>query len=194
MPVYTAELYPTAIRNAGVGACNIAAGVALIAVPYLPVSVRRRTFFGFGLFVICCNFESVSGALAEQRGSQLFDAHSDRRQFIGRHHCDVLAGERAEGEKRAGGGTVSFWWWPHNYDGYNCDVIRILLTPLSTGAKLCAQQRDIKVRRSRSVLWETSWVNHHHGSFGVGESRNTNLNRPQRQIHNRETHLDGPRG
>lgn len=39
MPVYTAELYPTAIRNAGVGACNIAAGLALICVPYLPVTV-----------------------------------------------------------------------------------------------------------------------------------------------------------
>lgn len=41
MPVYTAELYPTAIRNAGVGACNLAAGLALIGVPYLPVSVRN---------------------------------------------------------------------------------------------------------------------------------------------------------
>uniref|UniRef100_A0A1B0CZU7 Major facilitator superfamily (MFS) profile domain-containing protein n=1 Tax=Phlebotomus papatasi TaxID=29031 RepID=A0A1B0CZU7_PHLPP len=35
MPVYTAELYPTAIRNAGVGACNVAAGLALILTPYL---------------------------------------------------------------------------------------------------------------------------------------------------------------
>ncbi|KAJ6636445.1 Solute carrier family 22 member 21 [Pseudolycoriella hygida] len=35
MPVYTAELYPTAIRNAGVGACNVAGGIALIIVPYL---------------------------------------------------------------------------------------------------------------------------------------------------------------
>lgn len=41
MPVYTAELYPTAIRNAGVGACNLAAGLALIGVPYLPVSVSN---------------------------------------------------------------------------------------------------------------------------------------------------------
>lgn len=39
MPVYTAELYPTAIRNAGVGACNVAAGVALITVPYLSLLV-----------------------------------------------------------------------------------------------------------------------------------------------------------
>lgn len=39
MPVYTAELYPTAIRNAGVGACNVAAGVALIIIPYLPLLV-----------------------------------------------------------------------------------------------------------------------------------------------------------
>ncbi|KAH8383365.1 hypothetical protein KR009_008217, partial [Drosophila setifemur] len=35
MPVYTAELYPTPIRNVGVGACNVAAGLALILTPYL---------------------------------------------------------------------------------------------------------------------------------------------------------------
>ncbi|XP_022216384.2 organic cation transporter protein isoform X2 [Drosophila obscura] len=35
MPVYTAELYPTAIRNVGVGACNVAAGLALILTPYI---------------------------------------------------------------------------------------------------------------------------------------------------------------
>lgn len=45
MPVYTAELYPTAIRNAGVGACNVAAGVALIIVPYLSLLVWRSRKF-----------------------------------------------------------------------------------------------------------------------------------------------------
>lgn len=39
MPVYTAELYPTSIRNAGVGACNVAAGLALILTPYLDILV-----------------------------------------------------------------------------------------------------------------------------------------------------------
>lgn len=39
MPVYTAELYPTAIRNVGVGACNVAAGLALILTPYLSLLV-----------------------------------------------------------------------------------------------------------------------------------------------------------
>lgn len=44
MPVYTAELYPTAIRNAGVGACNASAGIALIIVPYLSLLVGYYSF------------------------------------------------------------------------------------------------------------------------------------------------------
>lgn len=35
MPVFTAELFPTSMRNLGVGASNAPAGVALILVPYL---------------------------------------------------------------------------------------------------------------------------------------------------------------
>lgn len=35
MPLYTAELFPTVIRNLGVGTSNIPAGAALIMVPYL---------------------------------------------------------------------------------------------------------------------------------------------------------------
>ena len=44
MPVYTAELYPTAIRNVGVGACNVAAGLALILTPYLSLLVCYNFF------------------------------------------------------------------------------------------------------------------------------------------------------
>lgn len=40
MPVFTAELYPTVIRNVGVGASNISAGIALMLVPYLWNLVR----------------------------------------------------------------------------------------------------------------------------------------------------------
>lgn len=40
MPVYTAELYPTIIRNIGVGAANVPAGIALMLVPYLWELVR----------------------------------------------------------------------------------------------------------------------------------------------------------
>lgn len=35
MPVFAAELYPTTIRNIGVGAANVTAGLALMIVPYL---------------------------------------------------------------------------------------------------------------------------------------------------------------
>lgn len=41
MPVFTAELYPTTIRNIGVGASNVSAGVALMLVPYLWEMVSR---------------------------------------------------------------------------------------------------------------------------------------------------------
>lgn len=35
MPVFTAELFPTVMRNLGVGSSNVPAGVALMLVPYL---------------------------------------------------------------------------------------------------------------------------------------------------------------
>lgn len=42
MPTYTAELYPTSIRNIGVGACNVAAGMALILTPALSELVKQK--------------------------------------------------------------------------------------------------------------------------------------------------------
>lgn len=35
MPVFTAELFPTVVRNVGVGASNVPAGIALMLTPYL---------------------------------------------------------------------------------------------------------------------------------------------------------------
>lgn len=49
MPVYTAELYPTSIRNVGVGACNVAAGLALILTPYLDILVGDFEIFFYEL-------------------------------------------------------------------------------------------------------------------------------------------------
>ncbi len=40
MPVFTAELFPTVIRNLGVGSSNVPAGIALMIVPYLWNMVR----------------------------------------------------------------------------------------------------------------------------------------------------------
>jgi hypothetical protein len=47
MPVFTAELFPTVMRNLGVGSSNVPAGVALMLVPYLwrlvsTLATRRR--------------------------------------------------------------------------------------------------------------------------------------------------------
>lgn len=41
MPIFTVELYPTVVRNLGVGASQIAAGLALICIPYLWRLVRK---------------------------------------------------------------------------------------------------------------------------------------------------------
>ncbi|XP_069964585.1 organic cation transporter protein isoform X1 [Bactrocera oleae] len=69
MPVYTAELYPTAIRNVGVGACNVAAGAALILTPYLSLLNKIEihfmmtlltTFAFFGGFVVLFLPETIS--------------------------------------------------------------------------------------------------------------------------------------
>lgn len=40
IPTYTAMQYPTVVRNFGVGMGNLAAGVALILVPYMWLLVR----------------------------------------------------------------------------------------------------------------------------------------------------------
>jgi len=45
MPLYTAELFPTVIRNLGVGTSNIPAGIALIMVPYLWNLVSSMNIF-----------------------------------------------------------------------------------------------------------------------------------------------------
>ena len=42
MPVFTAELFPTVVRNVGVGASNVPAGAALMLTPYLWNLVRCR--------------------------------------------------------------------------------------------------------------------------------------------------------
>lgn len=44
MPIYTAELYPTVIRNLGVGASQLSAGLALICIPYLWKLVSKYTY------------------------------------------------------------------------------------------------------------------------------------------------------
>lgn len=42
LPIFTAELYPTIIRNLGVGASQISSGLALICIPYLWELVRLK--------------------------------------------------------------------------------------------------------------------------------------------------------
>lgn len=44
MPVFTAELFPTLLRNLGVGASNVSAGISLMLVPYLWNLVSKKEF------------------------------------------------------------------------------------------------------------------------------------------------------
>lgn len=41
LPIFTVELYPTMVRNLGVGASQVSAGFALICIPYLWKLVRK---------------------------------------------------------------------------------------------------------------------------------------------------------
>ncbi|XP_037947935.1 organic cation transporter protein isoform X2 [Teleopsis dalmanni] len=59
MPVYTAELYPTAIRNVGVGACNVAAGIALIITPYLSLLTKIQSH----LLMLLLTLSSLFGGI-----------------------------------------------------------------------------------------------------------------------------------
>lgn len=52
MPIFTAELYPTVIRNLGVGASQISAGLALICIPYLWKLVSAIRFTDIDLFIL----------------------------------------------------------------------------------------------------------------------------------------------
>ncbi|XP_067642191.1 organic cation transporter protein isoform X2 [Eurosta solidaginis] len=76
MPVYTAELYPTAIRNVGVGACNVAAGAALILTPYLSLLNKIEIHFMmtlltafafFGGFVVLFLPETIAAQTKSQK-------------------------------------------------------------------------------------------------------------------------------
>ncbi|KAK9875025.1 hypothetical protein WA026_005835 [Henosepilachna vigintioctopunctata] len=53
MPVFTAELYPTTIRNIGVGSSNVAAGIALMLVPYLFELKTIEKTIPVGILVLC---------------------------------------------------------------------------------------------------------------------------------------------
>lgn len=49
LPVFTAELFPTVMRNLGVGSSNMSAGIALMLVPYL------WNLVSFIVIDLCCS-------------------------------------------------------------------------------------------------------------------------------------------
>lgn len=95
MPVYTAELYPTAIRNAGVGACNVAAGVALIIVPYLSLLVCKTHIYGLSQCFFFAKFsidnKKYSLLSTEQNSAILFNVIGGIVQYFGKSCCSIFA-------------------------------------------------------------------------------------------------------
>ncbi|XP_045769811.1 organic cation transporter protein-like [Maniola jurtina] len=76
LPIYTAELYPTVIRNLGVGATQVAAGLALICIPYLwdltalnahlPMStLALLSIAGGGVILLLPDTKSAKNEMAE---------------------------------------------------------------------------------------------------------------------------------
>lgn len=53
MPIFTVELYPTLVRNLGVGASQIAAGLGLICIPYL-WNLVRNTLININICTASC--------------------------------------------------------------------------------------------------------------------------------------------
>ncbi|CAK1585492.1 unnamed protein product [Parnassius mnemosyne] len=71
MPIFTAELYPTLIRNLGVGASQVSAGLALICIPYLweltalnehlpMVTIAALSAVGGGIVLLLPNTTSIN--------------------------------------------------------------------------------------------------------------------------------------
>ncbi|XP_031766606.1 organic cation transporter protein-like isoform X2 [Galleria mellonella] len=78
LPIFTAELYPTMIRNLGVGASQIAAGLALIGIPYL----WKLTVLNDHLPMVTIAALSVVGgaivlALPDTSRSKVSESHTD---------------------------------------------------------------------------------------------------------------------
>lgn len=51
--VYTAELFPTVVRNLGVGSSNVSGGIALMMVPYLWNLARLNDHVPMGVLGVC---------------------------------------------------------------------------------------------------------------------------------------------
>ncbi|XP_044757941.1 solute carrier family 22 member 13-like isoform X2 [Coccinella septempunctata] len=70
MPVFTAELYPTTLRNIGVGASNVTAGIALMLVPYLFELKSIKEALPVGVLAACGIIGGISVLFLPETGSR----------------------------------------------------------------------------------------------------------------------------
>ncbi|XP_044740694.1 organic cation transporter protein-like [Chrysoperla carnea] len=70
MPVFTAELFPTVIRNLGVGASNVSAGIALMLVPYLWNLSEMDVRVPMGILGICGIIGGISVLFLPETGNK----------------------------------------------------------------------------------------------------------------------------
>ncbi|KAF5273455.1 hypothetical protein FQA39_LY07472 [Lamprigera yunnana] len=88
-PIFTAELYPTTIRNIGVGASNVSAGIALILVPYLWELKGIHQSVPMTLLGICAMIGGLTVLFLPDTGNEPLDAtikqqNSERRMSSAR--------------------------------------------------------------------------------------------------------------
>ncbi|KAL3277159.1 hypothetical protein HHI36_012511 [Cryptolaemus montrouzieri] len=89
MPVFTAELYPTTLRNIGVGASNVTAGIALMIVPYLFELKSIIRALPLGVLAMCGIIGGICVLFLPETGSKPLQDTLPEKSLESRRHSRV---------------------------------------------------------------------------------------------------------
>ncbi|KAF2880111.1 hypothetical protein ILUMI_26068 [Ignelater luminosus] len=87
IPVFTAELYPTTIRNIGVGASNVTAGIALLLVPYLWTMAEMHGSVPMAVLGVCGIIGGLSVLFLPETGNAPLEVVKVLSENIGGRHA-----------------------------------------------------------------------------------------------------------